>query len=153
MLLADGLKKNNIILKAKSKDRWALIEEMLDIAVKNKDIHPDKRKSVKKSLVEREKSMSTGIGNSVAIPHCTTEDVSEVVIMLAMNSDGIDFDAVDNAPVRIAILLIVPKSRFAQHIKTLASIAKIMSDGSFREELLKLKTASAVLKALKEQQQ
>jgi PTS system fructose-specific IIA component len=93
--------------------------------------------------------MSTGIGNGVAIPHCSTTKVSEITTVMALSPKGINFEAIDNEPVKIIILLIVPKDKLTQHIKTLANIAKMMSDVKLREEILSLKTADAILKTLK----
>ena len=101
MVLADNLKKNNIIVKAKSKTRWELIDEMVDLAVKNRMSTLDYRDEIKNALVEREKSMSTGIGNGVSIPHGTTSRVNDIVIVMAISQKGLDFDAIDNLPVRI----------------------------------------------------
>ena len=149
MVLVDSLKKNSIIVKAKSKNRWELIDEMIDLAVKNKQISKEDLESVKAALVEREKSMSTGIGNGVAIPHCTTSRVNDIVAILAISQKGIDFDSIDNNPVRIAILLLVPKNKLTQHIKTLANIAKVMSDEKLRNLILEMKTPEAILKTIK----
>ncbi len=149
MILSEYLHKNNIIINAKSKNRWDLIQEMLDYAVKNRDVREDDRDVIKKALIEREKSMSTGIGKSVAIPHCTSIKVDDIIIILALCENGIDFDAIDGLPVKIAILLLVPKNKLTQHIKTLANIAKIMNNDEIRQELLTLKTPDAILKSIK----
>ncbi|HOD14948.1 MAG TPA: PTS sugar transporter subunit IIA [Spirochaetota bacterium] len=150
MELSDSLKKANIIIKSKSKDRWECIGEMVDCAVRNRDIESADSKEIKKALIDREKSMSTGIGNGVAIPHCTSSRVDEIVFVVSLSAFGIDFDSIDGEPVRIIILLIVPKNKLTQHIKTLASIAKLMSNESLRERLLTLKTPEAVIKTLKD---
>ncbi len=76
MSLLDNLKKNNILVKPNAKNRWEIIEEMVELAVKNKEISHEDAVTVKNSLIEREKSMSTGIGNGVAIPHCSTSKVN-----------------------------------------------------------------------------
>lgn len=149
MSLLDSLKKNNILVKPAAKNRWEMIEEMVDLAAKNKDIPAEDSAAIKNALIEREKSMSTGIGNGVAIPHCSTTKVSEITTVMALSPKGINFEAIDNEPVKIIILLIVPKDKLTQHIKTLANIAKMMSDVKLREEILSLKTADAILKTLK----
>lgn len=150
MILSKNLKKNNIIIKAKSGDKWALIEEMLDLAIKNGEINKEDRDTLKTALIEREKSMSTGIGKGVAIPHCTTGVVEDIVIVLAFCESGIDFDSIDSEPVKIAVFLLVPKNRLKQHIKTLADIAKIMNNDELRRKLLTLKKPETVLKAIKD---
>jgi len=150
MNLLESLKKNNIIIKPSAKNRWEIIEEMVDLAVKNKDIPSEDAESIKKSLIEREKSMSTGIGNSIAIPHCSTSKISNIVAVLALVAKGLNFEAIDNEPVKIIILLIVPKDKLSQHIKTFTNIAKMMNNAELREKLLEIKKADAILKTLKQ---
>lgn len=148
MVLSNNLKKSDILTNCKAKDRWDLIDTMLDQAVKNKYVNPDDRETIRKSLFDREKSMSTGIGKGVAIPHCTNAKVEDVIIIMAICNKGINFDAIDNLPVQIALLLIVPKNKLTQHIKTLANIAKIMNDNELREEIINAKTADSILKII-----
>ena len=149
MNLLESLKKNNILINPKAKSKWEIIEEMAELAVKNKDIPIEDAESIKKALIEREKSMSTGIGNGIAIPHCSTPKVSNIIVVMALVSKGLNFEAIDNEPVKIVILLVVPKDKLSQHIKTLANIAKLMNNSELREKLLELKTADTILKTLK----
>lgn len=149
MSLLENLKKNNILVKSSAKNRWEIIEEMVDVAAHNKEISSEDSDIIKNSLIEREKSMSTGIGNGVAIPHCSTSKVTNIVTVMALIPKGINFDSIDNEPVRIVILLIVPKDKLTQHIKTLANIAKMMSDAELREKILALKSADSIIKTLK----
>jgi fructose-specific phosphotransferase system IIA component len=149
MLISEYLKTENIILGAKSKVRWDLIGEMLERALENGEIKPEDRETIKKALIEREKSMSTGIGKGIAIPHCTSAKVEEAIVVLAVCGNGIDFDAIDSEPVRIAILLLVPKNKLAQHIKTLANIAKLMSISELRQELLLATAPDKVIEAIR----
>ena len=153
MVLSENLKKSNILLKAKSQNRWDLINELVDIAVKSKDINESDREEIKRALIDREKSMSTGIGNGVAIPHCTTSKIKEIVCIMSLNQKGIDFDSIDNEPVKIVIMLLVPKNKLTQHIKTLANIAKIMSNDKLREKILSLKTPDSIIRVIKEHEQ
>ncbi len=150
MEFSDNLKKSNILLRPKSTTRWDLLSEMVDLAVKNKELDSCDCDELTKSLVEREKSMSTGIGNGVAIPHCTTTRVQDIVYIVAIVPQGVDFDSIDNQPVKIVILLLVPKSKLTQHIKTLANIAKLMSNETLRSTLITLKNPESVIKTIKD---
>lgn len=150
MELSDNLKKQNILLKPRSATRWDLIGEMVDLAVRNKEIAAGDCEDLTRSLIDREKSMSTGIGNGVAIPHCTTLKVQDIVYVMAIVPQGMDFDSIDNQPVKIVILLLVPKSKLTQHIKTLAQIAKLMSNENLRAKLLTSKTPESIIKNIKD---
>ena len=145
MVLAENLNPLNVLINSDAKNRWDIIKELVALAVKNSCIPAGAAESVSQALIEREKSMSTGIGKGVAIPHCTVADVSDIVVMMATNEKGINFDAIDSLPVRIVIMLIVPKAKLTQHIKTLAGIAKAMSDDSFKEKLLTFSSADDLL--------
>lgn len=149
MVLSENLNSLNILVHAESKTRWDLIKEMVGHAVTNSLIPAGTEADITSALIEREKSMSTGIGKGVAIPHCTVTSIDEIVVMMATNEKGINFDAIDSLPVKIVIMLLVPKSKLTQHIKTLANIAKAMSDDIFKEKLLTYSESNDLLDFIK----
>jgi mannitol/fructose-specific phosphotransferase system IIA component (Ntr-type) len=87
------------------------------------------------ALRAREETMSTGIGFGIAIPHASSDRVTEVVAAFGRSSTGIEFESLDNAPVRFIVLFIVPKDQFQTHLRTLAAIAKFLNDRTVRERL------------------
>lgn len=135
-------------MNSKSADRWGLIEEMVDLAVKNKEIPNSVKDTVLNALIEREKSMTTGIGNAIAIPHCITDAVDETIYVFALSRKGINFDSIDNLPVKVSILIVVPRSKRSQHIKTLANIAKIMNNEKLRDKLLAVKKPEEIIEEI-----
>jgi PTS system fructose-specific IIC component len=149
MIFSETLNKNNILFNPKSKTKWQLISEMLDIFVKNGLLNHIDAEPVKSALFEREKTMSTGIGKGIAIPHCATDRITNIVIALAICKNGIEFDSIDGLPVHITIMIIVPQKKISQHVKTLANIAKIMNDENLREKLIKTKSADTVIDLIK----
>jgi len=71
--------------------------------------------------------------------------LDEVVAAFGRSTNGIEFDALDNAPVKFVVLFIVPKNQFQTHLRTLASIAKFLNDRSVRESLASAKSADEIL--------
>jgi len=100
------------------------------------------------SLLNREKSMSTGIGSGVAIPHCSVSFVTELQCAMAIAPQGIEFESLDNQLVQIFIMLIVPKNKFQDHIKTLALIAKTLNIPEEREKIIRSKTYQEIVDTL-----
>jgi len=135
MSLASLLSSEQIIPEMKATERWPAIVELIELLVSLGRIDPVHRESILASLKQREETMSTGIGFGIAIPHASSENVSEVVAAFGRSSQGIEFDALDNAPVKFVVLFIVPKNQFQTHLRTLASIAKFLNDRSVRESL------------------
>ena len=109
--------------------------ELFDVAARTSGLS-DHIDVIRGALLEREASMSTGIGQGVAIPHCSSEYVSEVHGALALLPRGIEFQSVDEEPVRVAVLLLLPKNKFEKHIKTLAAVARLFNNQDFRETIL-----------------
>ncbi len=135
MSLASLLSSEQIIPEMKATERWPAIVELIDLLVSLGKIEPASRDSILASLKQREETMSTGIGFGIAIPHASSDYVNDVVAAFGRSSQGIEFDALDNAPVRFVVLFIVPKNQFQTHLRTLASIAKFLNDRSVRESL------------------
>lgn len=145
MSLASLLSAEQIIPEMKATERWAAIVELIDLLVSLGKMKADCRDSILASLKQREETMSTGIGFGIAIPHCSSDRIDDVVAAFGRSSAGIDFDALDNAPVKFVVLFVVPKNQFQTHLRTLASIAKFLNDRSVRESLASAKSAEEIL--------
>jgi mannitol/fructose-specific phosphotransferase system IIA component (Ntr-type) len=145
MSFGDLLTAEQIIPEMTATERWPAIVELIDLLLKLGKIKPDDRESILASLKQREETMSTGIGFGIAIPHCSSDRLTEVVAAFGRSSAGIEFDALDNAPVKFVVLFIVPKNQFQTHLRTLASIAKFLNDRSIRENLAKATSREEIL--------
>jgi mannitol/fructose-specific phosphotransferase system IIA component (Ntr-type) len=145
MTLGDLLTVNQIIPKMAAGDRWAAIIEIIDLLVRGGDIKEADREPILTALRDREETMSTGIGFGIAIPHASSDRVERVVAAFGRSEQGIDFDSLDNAPVRFIVLFVVPKDQFQTHLRTLAAIAKFLNDRTVRERLRNAASAGEIL--------
>src|SRR5437667_10664669 len=145
MSLAELLSADQIIPEMKATERWDAIVEMMDLLVARGQIKPEDRDGILASLKQREETMSTGIGFGIAIPHCSSDRIDDVVAAFGRSTTGIEFDALDNAPVKFVVLFIVPKNQFQTHLRTLASIAKFLNDRGTREKLAGAKSTEEIL--------
>ena len=145
MSLASLLSSEQIIPEMVATERWPAIVELIDLLVCQERIAPASCDGILAALKQREETMSTGIGFGIAIPHASSEDVAEVVAAFGRSTQGIEFDALDNAPVKFVVLFIVPKNQFQTHLRTLASIAKFLNDRTVRESLSSAGTQEEIL--------
>ena len=145
MSLGNLLSAEQIIPEMKATERWPAIVELIDLLVSINKIKSEDRDSVLASLKQREETMSTGIGFGIAIPHCSSERINDVVAAFGRSTTGIEFDALDNAPVKFVVLFIVPKNQFQTHLRTLASIAKFLNDRATRDKLANAKSTQEIL--------
>jgi mannitol/fructose-specific phosphotransferase system IIA component (Ntr-type) len=145
MTLANLLTVNQIIPEMKATERWSAIVEVIDLLVGLGKIKAEDRDTVLAALRAREETMSTGIGFGIAIPHASSDRVTEVVAAFGRSSTGIEFDSLDNLPVKFVVLFIVPKDQFQTHLRTLAAIAKFLNDRTVRERLGTAASAEEIL--------
>lgn len=153
MSLASLLSAEQIIPEMNATERWPAIVELIDLLVSLGKIKPEDRESILASLKQREETMSTGIGFGIAIPHASSDRLDEVVAAFGRSTTGIEFDALDNAPVKFVVLFIVPKNQFQTHLRTLASIAKFLNDRSVRDRLGGAQSAQGILSIFQERPQ
>src|ERR1700683_387155 len=144
MDLADILGKAQIVPDLKATNRWEAIDELIANLVATGKIQPGDRDAVTAAVKKRETSMSTGIGFGIGIPHASTDLIPEVVGALGRSAKGIDFDALDNQPVNLVMLFLVPQGQFQKHLHTLANIAKLLHIKEFRQELEHAPDAAAM---------
>ncbi len=153
MSLANLLSAEQIVPEMNATERWPAIVELIDLLVNLGKVKPADRDSILASLKQREETMSTGIGFGIAIPHCSSDRLDEVVAAFGRSAGGIEFDALDNAPVKFVVLFIVPKNQFQTHLRTLASIAKFLNDRSVRESLAEANSADEILSIFRNRSQ
>ena len=148
MNLAQLLTVEQILPEMTSTEHLPAIQELVDY-LDSKDLLKDVNKTdVLEQLYRREEQTSTGIGSGVAIPHTFVDDLPEVVAVFGRSAAGIDFGALDNAPVHFVVLFIVPQAQYHLHLKTLAAIAKMFSGTQIRDQLTDADSAEKLLEIL-----
>ncbi len=151
MTLADILRKEQIVADLQASNRWQAIDERLDLLVHCGKIKPENREAIAAVVRKRENSMSTGIGFGIGIPHASTDLIPEVIGAFGRSPKGINFDALDNQPVKLVMLFLVPQGQFQKHLHTLANIAKMLHSKDFRAALEAAPDADAMFKTITEQ--
>jgi mannitol/fructose-specific phosphotransferase system IIA component (Ntr-type) len=148
MNLAEILQEQQIVTEMKATDRWEAIEELIDRLISAGKLDPDSRSAVIEVVKKRESSMSTGIGFGIGIPHASTPLITEVVGAFGRSADGVDFDALDNRPVNLILLFLVPQGQFQKHLHTLANIAKLLHNAELRTSLEEATDAAAIMEII-----
>ena len=146
MNLKKPLTVETIRLDLKGATKEAVLAEMVDLLVASGHIRD--RDAVLKAVLEREKRMSTGMQNGIAIPHGKTDSVDCLVAALGIRRGGVDFGALDGQPSTIFVMTVSPDSRTGPHIQFLAEISRPLNDASVRAKLLAATSREEVLRLL-----
>lgn len=129
-------------------------EEIIDHIIERIAASPKvlDREKVRKAILDREKIMSTGVGNGFAIPHGKTDAVSDIVAAFAVTAEPIDYQSLDEKPVRLVFLLVGKDNLVGPHIKLLSRISRLMSKEEFRRRLLEPHTAAEIIELFKQEE-
>lgn len=101
-----------------------------------------------KSVLEREKVGSTGIGKGIAIPHSRTTTVREVVVAVGRSKAGIEFEALDSKPVHLIFLIAAPIESGGLYLKALARLSRLLRYQEFRGELMDAGSEEDIIKII-----
>lgn len=134
MNLKKILHKDVAELELQGSNKQEIIENLLDILVKSGKVK--ERAAALEALMEREAKMSTGIQQGIAIPHCKTDAVNELLACVGIVKNGVDFEALDGIPSKIFIMTLSPLTRTGPHVQFLAEISRVLTNESMRDKLI-----------------
>ena len=147
MKISDILEEKLILANIPGTAKEEIIDRMIELLSQSPKVL-DKNK-VRNAVYDRERIMSTGVGNGFAIPHGKTDAVADVVAAFGVTANPIDYQSLDDKPVRLVFLLVGKDSMVGPHIKLLSRISRLMNKEDFRNRLLELKTSREILEAFR----
>ncbi len=100
------------------------------------------------SLIGRERLGSTGIGQGIAIPHCRLENCQKVIGALLTLEQKVQFDAIDNEPVDLLFVLIVPQEATSEHLELLSQLAEKFNNTELCQQLRSCTNSEALYKTI-----
>lgn len=108
--------------------------------------------TVLEAIEGREALGSTGLGNGIAIPHGKLPGLEGVTAVFARLEKPVDFDAVDDQPVDLVMMLLAPLGAGADHLKALALVARILRTESVVERLRAMREPGELYELLTQKQ-
>lgn len=96
------------------------------------------------ALQARETLGSTGFGRGIAIPHCRLDEVEEFVVGIITAPSGVEFDSLDEKPVRLIVFIIGPVETSNEHLRLLSSISQALNGKGVVREIVSGQDPEAV---------
>ena len=138
-----------IVLPLKGKDKKSIIRELIDVLAENHKVE-DKELAFK-SVMEREKLGSTGVGLGIAIPHGRTSAVNKLVGALGISPEGVDFESLDGDPVHFVFLILSPLDTTGDYLRAISRVARFLKDKFFRETLKNVTSVEEAVRIIKQE--
>lgn len=143
MNLSDILSVGCIKVPLAADNKKAAIEELVDALYAEKRI--TNPQVLKDAVWARETTRTTGIGHGLAIPHGKCEGIANLSMAIGKPATPIDFQSIDNKPVRLIVLLASPLDRTSDHIQALAKVSRLMTVEDFRNRVFASTSAQEIL--------
>jgi len=147
MALHDLLRDDRIFLDLHPKDMRECLEMMVGMLATSGAL-TDRADAVTR-LLDRERTMSTGMGGGVAVPHAKSPQIREMVVALGQVPDGVDFRAIDGRQVQVVFLLLGPPDSTRQHVDLLARIAYLVKTPGVIDQLRAATSPEQIMAAVR----
>lgn len=147
MDLTNLLKEETILLPLDVLTKEECIDKMAESMVKAGFV-TDKVSYIE-TVLNREKTGSTGIGFGVAIPHGKSKGVAAPGLAFSRLSQPIDWQSLDGNPVSVVFLIAVPEENVGnEHLQILIAISRKLMHEDFRNQLLTAQSPKEVVDIL-----
>jgi PTS system nitrogen regulatory IIA component len=144
MEIRNFLAPSEVMIDVRASDKTGLLQVLARRAAAALDLEAD---AVASALLKREEIGSTGTGGGVAIPHARLLGIDKPFGMLARLSKAIDFDSIDDRPVDIVFLLLLPQKAQGAQLNALACAARALRDPEAVRDIRRALDADAMYRA------
>src|SRR5690625_4026196 len=150
MKITELLLKDTVILDLQSTEKKQVIDELIDKLYETGKITD--KEVFKQEILAREAQGSTGIGDGVAIPHAKSSAVKAPTLVFGRSKNGIDYESLDGQPAHLFFMIAATEGANQHHLDTLARLASMLIDGSFREQLLAANSKEEILNVINQKE-
>ena len=134
--------------RAVTRAKLTALARLVRVLAKTKEV--SKEKDLAKAINDRERILSTGIGQGIAIPHAKIASVSKFVAAVGVSRDGIPFDSLDGKPANIIVMIAGPEGENTEYLRILSRFTGLLKPEENRKRIMASKNADQVLAILRE---
>ena len=122
------------VLLLEGKTKKEILEEIITYATTRCTLDDIQ---LREAIWKREKMMTTGIGNGLALPHIRVAGFPAPLVIVGRCSNPItDYRTLDNEPVRLVVFLAADEKDQDAYLKILGSISVKLKDKALMDEIL-----------------
>jgi fructose-specific phosphotransferase system IIA component len=148
MKLYQYVKKELIITDLKARNKAEALRRMTS-AFKDVGLIQDE-KGLFRSIMAREEVMTTAVGKGLAVPHGFSKEIRDMAIGVAILGKALDFQSLDQRPVKAIIMIVVNEERADLNLKALAGISRMARHTSLSRRLESAIDQTEVLSIIRE---
>ncbi len=136
------------VISLHTADKQQVIDRLIELLALDPVVHD--KELMKQAIWLREKQLSTGIGEGIAIPHARTKAVSDFAVALARIETGVEYNALDAKPVHLVFMIVASDTQDKTYIKLLSRLMLRMKNTELVQQLILAKDAEELFRILVE---
>ncbi len=142
--LIDFIHEEHILVDLKARNKEEAITRLVDHLLSTTRLKIDRDRFLQ-NVLEREEEISTCVGQGLSIPHGELEEGDEILGVMGISREGLDFQTPDGEPIHCMVLLATPKSRRDRHLEVVAALARAIGfDPNVRQQLFNARSPAHV---------
>ncbi|MCL2230020.1 MAG: cation:proton antiporter [Treponema sp.] len=138
---------NCLILDLKGTSKGQIISELVDLLDTNGKLLD--KDLVLADVLERERTMSTGMDHGIALPHAKTDGIADTAVAIGVKKEGVNFESMDGQPSQLFVLIVSPKKDCGLYVQFLAAIGAILRDGTLRDAIINASAPTEAVELMK----
>ena len=150
MKLSNFVVRQAFVADLKSTDRDGAVGELIDALIAGGAAPTALRDTLVQKIIDREKHGSTGFGRGVAVPHVKHSEIPKMCATIGVSQKGVEFNALDKAPVYSIVLLLSPEDNPDEHLQAMEKIFSHLQKDMFRRFLRQSSTTEEIMDLLQE---
>lgn len=132
--LAKYLDREHVFLNMPGETKKEIIENMTKVMSVRGII--DNPETVRKAIWMREESMSTAIGEGIAIPHARIHNLAKPILCFFRLKDPVEFSSPDNKPVQLLFLELTDNNDDGMQLNLITQVTRFLASADNRKKLL-----------------
>ncbi len=146
MSIANLLSRDCVAIDLKVTSKKQLIQEMAQLILASETLKDSdlELRQIVSAAMERERLGSTGVGSGVALPHARLDGLDKVHIAIARLETAVEFEAIDDRPVDLVVLILAPSDAGGEHLRALAQVSRRLRKDELRARLRSAPNAESV---------
>jgi mannitol/fructose-specific phosphotransferase system IIA component (Ntr-type) len=147
--VSELLAPERVRVPLRAADKDGVISELVGLVAASLGLEAE-RDAIHRAVWERERVLSTGIGDGVALPHAKFNGLDEVVMVAGVTREPVEYGALDGKPARLFFLMLGPDRAAASQVKALSRIGRLLRDERLRERLVAARDAGEFRRLIEE---
>lgn len=136
------------VITIKNADKKQVIDRLIELIALDPAVIDKQR--MQQAIWDREKLLSTDIGEGIAIPHARTDAVKDFIVAMARIEAGIDYSSADAKPVQLVFMIVAGRSQDKAYIKLLSRLLLRMKNTELVKQLLQANDSGELYRILVE---